>query len=322
MTGHRREKNMDKIRCIAVVGPTASGKTKLAVELAKRYRGEVVSADSMQIYKEMNIAVAKPTADEMEGIPHHLIDFCGLEQVFSVSDYVSLARKTIGEIISRGNTPVIAGGTGLYISSLIDNVEFSSAETDPALRESLRLRAEQDGGAQLYAYLQQIDPQAARQIHPNNLIRVIRAVELFEITGKTMTQHKEESRRNPSPYDVCMLGLDFADRQKLYDRINHRVDLMVQDGLLEEARRVFESGNLKTAYNAIGFKELIPYLEGKEPLEACVNCIKQETRRYAKRQLTWFRRDSRVQWIYPDQCADFDEVIKKSQKYIESFIKL
>lgn len=313
---------MEKTKLLVVVGPTASGKTKLAVELAKKNSGEVISADSMQVYREMSIATAKPTVEEMDGVPHHLVDFLPLSEEFSVSDFVNLARARIAEIAARGNLPIVAGGTGLYINSLIDHVNFSEIEHDGALRERLYAEAKLDGGKRLYDYLCQIDPESAAWIHPNNLVRVVRAVEIYEATGLTMTEQKRRSRLEESPYDVCIIGLNYRDRQTLYDRINRRVDLMVEAGLLDEVRRVYESGNLKTAYNAIGYKELVPYLQGEAELGDCLEKVKQESRRYAKRQLTWFRRDGRIHWIYPDEETDFCSVIKKSQKYVETFTNI
>lgn len=314
--------SMEKTKLVVVVGPTASGKTKLAVELAKKNSGEVISADSMQVYREMSIATAKPTVEEMDGVPHHLVDFLPLSEEFSVSDFVTLARARIAEIAARGNLPIVAGGTGLYINSLIDHVNFSEIEHDGALRERLYAEAKLDGGKRLYDYLCQIDPESAAWIHPNNLVRVVRAVEIYEATGLTMTEQKRRSRLEESPYDVCIIGLNYRERQTLYDRINRRVDLMVEAGLLDEVRRVYESGNLKTAYNAIGYKELVPYLQGEAELGDCLEKVKQESRRYAKRQLTWFRRDGRIHWIYPDEETDFCSVIKKSQKYVETFTNI
>lgn len=310
----------EKIKLLAVVGPTASGKTSLAVHLAKKFHGEVVSADSMQIYKKMQIATAKPTLEEMEGIPHHLIDFLPLEQSFSVSDYVTLAREKIEEITGRGALPIIAGGTGLYISSLVDNVSFSESPQNEKLRNRLYEEAKKDNGKALYERLCMIDPESAKEIHPNNIIRVVRAVEIYESTGITMTEQKKQSRLQPSPYDVCMIGLDYRDRQKLYDRINKRVDIMVEQGLLEEAREILKESNLQTAYNAIGYKELKPYFDGVSSLEECLDKVKQESRRYAKRQLTWFRRDKRISFIYPDDYASAQEVLEAAEKLAEDFL--
>lgn len=313
---------MQKIKLLALVGPTASGKTRLAVELAKRFSGEIISADSMQIYRTMNIATAKPTVEEMAGIPHHLIDCLDPEEAFSVSDYVSLAREKIREIHGRGHLPILAGGTGLYIDSVVQHVTFSEQPEDPRLREELYRQAKKDQGKELYESLCRIDPQAAEQIHPHNFVRLVRAVEVYRLTGKTLTQHKEKSRREPSPYETCMIGLNATDRQFLYDRIDLRVDLMMKAGLLEEARKVLFSKHLKTAWNAIGYKELKPYFDGAASLDECIGKIKQESRRYAKRQLTWFRRNPQIHWVYIDECGTFEDVIKNSQKYVESFFNL
>lgn len=313
---------MQKIKLAAIVGPTASGKTRLAVEMAKRFHGEVISADSMQIYQGMDIATAKPTEAEKEGIPHHLMDFLPMDSPFSVSDYVILAQQAIEQVVSRGNLPILAGGTGLYVNSLIDHVSFSPVQSDEALRQELYQQAQQDNGEGLYRYLQQIDPESAAQIHQNNLVRVVRAVEIYKLTGKTMTEHRAKSRENDSPYDPCMIGLGYRDRQKLYDRINLRVDQMMEQGLLQEAERVLSQKGLKTAFHAIGYKELVPYFQGEESLSCCVDKIKQESRRYAKRQLTWFRRDTRINWIFIDEFSSFREVIDASEKYIESFLNL
>lgn len=314
---------MCKQKLLVIVGPTASGKTKLSIELAKKYNGEIISADSMQIYKEMSIATAKPTKEEQEGIKHHLMDFLPLEQQFSLSDYLILAKQKIKEISDKGKLPIIVGGTGLYINSLIDNVKLNESEQDEDLRQDLYNQAKEDGGESLYKLLCEIDPESAKIIHKNNTVRLVRAIEIYKLTGKTMTQHKKESKLDPPIYDTCMIGLNYYDRQKLYDRINYRVDVMLENGLENEVRQVYNSNsNLKTAYNAIGYKELIPYIEGKDSLENCVDKIKQESRRYAKRQLTWFRRDDRINWIYVDKEKSFENIIKKSDKIIETFTSL
>ncbi len=314
---------MCKQKILVIVGPTASGKTKLAIELAKKYNGEIISADSMQIYKEMSIATAKPTKEEQEGIPHHLMDFLPLDKPFNLSDYLNLAKQKIKEISDRGKLPIIAGGTGLYINSLIDNIKLNESEQDENLRNELYRQAKQDNGESLYKLLCEIDPESAKTIHQNNTIRLVRAIEIYKLTGKTMTEHKLESKLEPSPYDVCIIGLNYEDREKLYEKINLRVDIMLKNGLEEEVRQVYNNNkNLKTAYNAIGYKELIPYIEGQDSLENCIEKIKQESRRYAKRQLTWFRRDKRINWIYVDKEKNFKNIIKKSDKIIETFISL
>ena len=293
----------EQIPVVAVVGPTASGKSRLAVELAKWLNSEVVSADSMQIYQEMTIGTAKITPEEMEGVPHHMIDFLPVTSPFSVADYVSMAKTCLQEIHNRGKVPVLAGGTGLYVRSLLQNLDFSEGDHDLSLREELTELANREGVEPLMEELRRIDPESAERIEPNNLPRVIRAIELYRTTGKTMTQHLADSRRNPSPYQVCMIGLNYQDRSVLYDRINRRVDEMMAQGLLEEARTLLQGEGGKTALQAIGYKELKPYFDGERSLEESVAFMKQATRRYAKRQLTWFRREEKIHWLYPDRCV-------------------
>ena len=305
-----------KIPLIAVVGPTASGKTGLGAALAGRYDGEVVSADSMQIYKTMDVATAKPTPEEMNGIPHHLIDFLPPEEPFSLAQYVELAEQTIAGIRSRGKLPVLVGGTGLYVHTLIDHITLSESGEDPALRAELTALAAEKGNGTLLEMLRQLDPETAEHLHENNVTRVIRAIEVTKATGVPFSRHIARSRQEESPYLPCMIGLTCRDRQKLYDKINMRVDLMLERGLLEEAEQAFRSQQ-KTAAQAIGCKELFPYFRGEQSLEECVEHLKQSTRRYAKRQLTWFRRDPRIFWIYTDEEKDFEEILKKSAAAIE-----
>ncbi len=306
----------EKIPVLAVVGPTASGKTALGVMLAKLYNGEVVSADSMQIYKGMSIATAKPTLEEQEGVTHHLIDFLDLETAFSVADYVELAGKTIREIHARGKLPVLVGGTGLYVSSLLDNIQFSEHETNHVLREKLTAFAEENGKVALHERLRALDSDAADEIHPNNLIRVVRALEVCIETGEKFSVQKEKARQNDTPYETCIIGLDYEDRSLLYDRINLRVDMMMKAGLLEEARSIWQSGNMKTAANAIGYKELVPYFEGRASLPECIEEIKLQSRHYAKRQLTWFRRNSQIKWIKIDKLNNKEKIKENCQKII------
>ena len=303
------------IPIIAVVGPTASGKSHLAVELAKWKQTEVVSADSMQIYREMSIGTAKPTPQEQEGVVHHLIDFVDLSQPFSVADYVSLAKKCVQNIYDQGKIPVLVGGTGLYIRSFLENISFSEQDRDEALRLVLAQKAKEKGIQELVEELKSFDPESAERIDPNNLPRLIRAIEIYRTTGQTMTQQIQQSRQMPSPYQVCMIGLDYADRQVLYDRINRRVDQMLEQGLVEEARRVLAQPNGQTALQAIGYKELQPYFQGEISLEQAVENMKQETRRYAKRQLTWFRREKKIHWIYPDECGG-DQVVQQAKEIV------
>lgn len=305
------------IPLIVVAGPTASGKTALAIRLAEHYDGEIVSADSMQIYEGMSIATAKPTAEEMRGIRHHLIDFVPPEQEYSVAEYVQDASAAIRDIVSRGKQPIVAGGTGLYIRSLVTNTQFEETKTDTALREKLYQQVQTPEGAlELHRYLEQIDPESAARIHPNNTIRLVRAVEVYHLTGKTMTVLQKESRMQQSPYaPVAMLGLDCRDRGVLYDRINRRVDVMVKQGLLDEAREVLAREHMPTAYQAIGYKELAAYFAGEQSLKEALDKLRQSSRRYAKRQLTWFRREENISFLYredyPDEDALVDEAISR-----------
>lgn len=306
----------NKIPLIVIAGPTASGKTKLAVEISKLYGGEVVSADSMQIYKGMSIATAKPDAGEMQGIPHHLIDFLEPEESFSVADYVRLAQQAVKDIYSRGKIPVVCGGTGLYISSLIDNVKFDDTAGKPEIRSRLEKEAQQFGKHALWERLRSVDEETALNTHENNLTRVIRALEVYEITGVKLSVHKVNSKMGESPYKTCIIGIGFEDRQVLYERINQRVDVMIKNGLIEEARDFYVSRRPATACQAIGYKELIPYLENKSELSECIDKIKQETRRYAKRQLTWFRRVDGIQWIMADKFGEYKNFLENVQNII------
>lgn len=311
--------NQSKPRVLAVAGPTASGKTWLGVQLAKIYDGEVISADSMQIYKGMDIASAKPTKEEMQGIPHHLIDFLDRDISFSAADYVRFAKEKIAEVLSRGKLPIIVGGTGLYIDSLLENVKFSDGGSDEKYRKELYDFAGKVGNEALYARLLEADPEAAETIHPNNLVRVVRALEVIHVTGRKFSELKKESRLVESPYDSLIIGLNFENRQNLYDRIDLRVDEMMKNGLLEEAEELWRQGSMKTAANAIGFKEFIPFFENQMSVEACIDKIKQETRRYAKRQLTWFRKNQRIQWIILGEFDKKNEILEKSKKCIANY---
>lgn len=306
----------NKIPLLVVTGPTASGKTALGVALAKEYDGEVVSADSMQIYKGLNIATAKPTEEEMEGVPHHLMGIVDMGTSFSTADYVRLAKEKISEIRARGRLPILVGGTGLYINSLIDNITFDSAETDGSVRIRLTKEAEELGAEEMHRRLSEIDPETAEAVPPQNIVRVIRAIEIYELTGMKFSDYKKANKGMDSDYNVCMIGLGFKDREKLYDRINLRVTAMAENGMIEECRAVYETGGLRTACQAIGYKELIPYFRGEAEIDECLDKIRQSSRRYAKRQLTWFRRDDRICWIYVDEFDNFYEIIKNCKKIV------
>lgn len=308
----------DKIPFIAVVGPTASGKTSLSIALASLYGAEIISADSMQIYKGMDIATAKPSKDEMQGIPHHLIDFVDISSKYSVAQYLSNARRCISDIHSRGKKIIVVGGTGLYINSLIDNIQFD-VEAENELRTELISEADKFGGAHMLSELNKLDPEYAASLHENDITRIIRGIEINRLFGHTMNEHKRLSRECESPYDVCMLGINFRDRQKLYDRIDRRVEIMLESGLEEEAKFFFDKlDNSKTAVQAIGYKELFPYLEGEISLDEAVENLKKATRNYAKRQLTWFRKDTRIHWIYADEM-DEKEIISQAKSVCDLF---
>ena len=301
----------NKPKLIAVVGPTASGKTSLSVELALKLDGEIISADSMQIYKGMDIATAKPSDEEKKGIPHHIMDFLDPSEVFSVSRFVSMAHSVAEDIIYRGKMPILCGGTGLYVRSFIENIRFSDEKSDPELREKLLERYKNEGGEALIRELAEYDPDTASQLIPSAYKRIIRAIEIYTITGIPMSEWVKRSREVPSPYDSLVIGITFSDRQILYDRINKRVDIMLEKGLIEEARKFYSSDISQTAAAAIGYKELYPYLEGKLSLEEAVENLKKETRHYAKRQLTWFRRDKYIKWIESDRCENIsDEALR------------
>ena len=305
-----------RIPLLVVAGPTASGKTGLGVELCLRHSGEVVSADSMQIYRGMDIGTAKATPEERRGVPHHLMDFLPPEQSFSVADYVRMASEAIADIRSRGKLPVLVGGTGLYISSLVDNLDFSPSPQSPQLRQQLREKALRCGNAALLEELRGFDPETAEKLHENNLGRVIRAIEVYRLTGVTMAETVRRSRQKASPYQLCMLGLTTTDRQLLYSRIDRRVDQMMAGGLPQEAKALLGRPLSPTARQAIGYKELEPWLQGTATLEQCAGTIKQETRRYAKRQLTWFRRDGRFHWLEVDRYDSVEALAAAAEPWI------
>ncbi len=306
-----------KQKAVVVVGPTASGKTSLGVYIAKKYNGEVISADSMQIYKGMSVSTAKPTADEMQGIKHHLIDFLEITDKYSVSDYCKDAKISFDDIVSRGKLPVIVGGTGLYIDSFLTNTEFMETASSDEVKAELKAELSRFGAEYMYNQLQKIDPKACEKIHPNNTVRVLRALEVYRTTGKTITEQVENSHLKESQIDPLYIGITYNDREKLYDRINRRVDIMLECGLVEEAKSVFSKSISHTAFNSIGCKEIKPFLDGEKNLEECVEQLKLSTRRYAKRQLTWFRRNEKINWVYPDSVNEvnfynqIDELINR-----------
>lgn len=290
----------DKMPVVAVGGPTASGKTAFSVQLAKRLGGEIVCADSMQIYKGLDVGTAKATKEEMQGVPHHLMDFLPPEETFSVADFVEAANREVKAIAARGKLPILVGGTGLYIESLLNGVRFAEQKADPALREKLEREAAALGPEAMHQKLAAVDPDYAATVHPNNVGRVVRALELYYATGKTMSRQRAESLPATPPFDSLVFCLAPADRAQLYRRIDLRVDRMLEAGILEEAKLVFENRDrYRTAAQAIGYKEFFPYFEGTAELAACADRLKQASRNYAKRQLTWFRRMKNVVWLDP-----------------------
>ncbi len=290
---------------IAVVGPTASGKTALGTALAQRLDGEVVSCDSMQVYRGMDIASAKPTAGERAAVPHHLIDYVNQDEPYSVARFCEDANAAIADIEARSKLPVLVGGTGLYVNSLLDGINFVGAAGDDELRKKLLARAETEGGEALLNELASFDPETAARLHKNDIKRITRALEMSLSGGADMSEQIRLSKQGGTRFKPLMIGINFADRDRLYERINRRVDMMLEAGLADEARLTFEkAGGLPTAAQAIGHKELFPYFAGEKSLEECIEHLKMQTRRYAKRQLSWFRRDERINWIYADRVDD------------------
>lgn len=309
---------MDKIKIIAVVGPTASGKTQLSVELAKHYDGEIVSADSMQIYKGMKIATAKPGKEEMCGIKHYMIDFLDPEKPYSVGQYVIDADNAIRKIISNDKLPIVCGGTGLYVDSLLNAVNFVENSSDETVRKHLYDLFREKGVDYLLDMLSKFDYDSyAALSQQKNTKRIIRAIEFYMTTGMTISQQKENSMATEPKYDSLIIGLTADDRQFLYDRINKRVDVMLEKGLLCEAQQVLSSDLSSTASKAIGYKEFIPYFNGEDSLADCVEKLKRETRRYAKRQLTWFRRNEKINWINIDEYNSLSQLTERAVDIID-----
>ena len=309
---------MNNIICIA--GPTASGKTALAVELAKELNGEVVSCDSMQVYKRMDIGTAKPTVEEMQGIPHHMLDVAQAWEDFSVSRYCNQAAPIVDDIIAQGKTAIIAGGTGLYMDSLIRGNNFAPFPST-GVREALEARAEAEGIQPLLEELAQVDPESAGRLHPSDRKRIIRALEVYRETGITITEHNRRTREVPPKYRPVWLGLDFSDRAALYRRIDRRVERMLEAGLLDEIRSLLESGipETCTAMQAIGYKEFLPVLRGERGLCDAAAEVCQSSRRYAKRQLTWFRRNPNMHWIAREEDGAPDEIIRQARQILQEF---
>ena len=306
---------MNNIICLA--GPTASGKTALAVELAKELHGEVVSCYSMQIYRRMDIGTAKPTAEEMQGIPHHMIDIVEPNEDFSVSRYCNQASAIVDDIVARGKTAIIAGGTGLYMDSLIRGNDFAPFPST-GMREKLEAQADSEGLEAMHTLLASIDPESADRLPVADRKRVIRALEVYYETGETITQHNRKTQAIPPKYNPVWLGLDFADRADLYARIDLRVDLMLQAGLVEEIQSLLASGIPAncTAMQAIGYKEFVDALAGRIAIAEAVAQVQQSSRRYAKRQLTWFRRNPNMHWLIREKEDGFDEILAKARQVL------
>ena len=301
---------MDKSKVIVICGPTASGKTALSIELAKKINGEIISCDSMQIYKYMDIGTAKPTPEEQKEVKHHLIDFVEPDQRYSVAEYKKDAEKSIEEILAKGKTPIIVGGTGLYVDSLIYGIEYPEIELDEEYRKQLEKEANENGLESLYNRAKEIDSKAMEKISPNDKKRIIRVLEIYKATGKTKTEQEIESRTHEVKYDYKVFAIKM-DREKLYERINKRVDLMVKKGLIEEVQNILKKyDKFPTAMQGLGYKEVVEYLEGKTTKEEMIEKIKMETRRYAKRQITWFKKNKQTIWIENNELSKILEEIK------------
>lgn len=311
-----------KAKILAVVGPTASGKSALAIELAKRFNGEIICCDSMQIYKQMNIGTAKPDEEELNSAVHHLFDFADPKVSFSCADYIPLANEVVEDILSRGKLPIFCGGTGLYLDRFLSGAEFESTEVDEDFRREMNAFALEFGNEALHQKLREIDPKSAEEIHPNNVKRVIRALEIYRTSGRTKSEIDSESKVFESNYDCLQIGIKYENREFLYDRINLRVDKMMQAGLLDETRELLENGIFEanaTAAQAIGYKELLSYFNGEKTLISAIEDLKMATRRYAKRQMTWFSAHGNVNWLVADG-KNLSELCYEAEQIIKEFI--
>ena len=305
-------------KLIVICGPTATGKTRLGVALAQRLDGEVVSADSMQVYRDMAIGTARPTAEEMAGVPHHMVGTVDPRENYSVARYVQEATGCVEDILRRGKRPILVGGTGLYIDGLCRGENYAGFQPDSGLRQALQARARAEGLDALWRALEEVDPETAARLHPHDEKRILRALEVWQATGKTISQHDRESRQRPPRYEKVAIALTYRDRQALYDRIDQRVDQMVARGLMEEVRGLLAAGVplTGTAMQAIGYKELARALTQGGDVAAAIEEVKRRSRQYAKRQLSWFRRDPGTKWIFLEKEQDFSSVIQDSTDYL------
>ena len=300
---------MDKPKVVVICGPTASGKTALSIQLAQKINGEIISSDSMQIYKDMNIGTAKPTIEEMQGIKHYLIDFVEPNQRYSVAEFKKDAENAIEEILAKGKTPIVVGGTGLYVDSLIYGIEYQDIKIDEEYRKELEKRAQKEGLEALYAEAKKIDPEAVKKISSNDQKRILRILEIYKATGKNKTEQEQESRKKGVKYDYKVFAIDM-NREVLYDRINKRVDIMIENGLIEEVEKLLKKyKEFPTAMQGLGYKEVVEYLQADITKEEMIEKIKRETRRYAKRQMTWFRKNKQTIWIKPNDLHKILEQI-------------
>lgn len=309
---------MNKI--VVIVGPTASGKTSLSVELAKKFNGEIISADSMQVYRGMDIGTAKVTNEEKQGITHHLIDILDPSEEFSLADYLDHVKKAVNDILSRGKTPFLVGGTGLYVSSFTDNIKLSPSKADPEYRAFLNDFAGKNGTWALKELLRPVDPESYAKLFDNDVKRISRALEIYRDTGKTVEEYNKESRQDPE-FEFLKFGLTCANRDFLYERINNRVDIMMEQGLLDEVKRISSLNRSGTACQAIGYRQFDDYFKGNISLEQAIELVKQESRRYAKRQLTWFKRDKDIIWHNIDE-NNSEEIMNSCSKHMEKFLKV
>lgn len=309
-----------RVKVISVVGPTAVGKSALAFHLAKSLSGSVISADSMQVYKELNIGTAKPEPRCLKEIKHYLTDIKRVNEEFSAAEFTELAKEAVYDIVKTGGVPIIVGGTGLYVDSLLNGVSFKKETENKKVREELYAEFEEKGGLYLYDVLSEIDPSHAKTISPKNVRRVIRAIEVYRVTGVPISEHIKHSRETPPLFDAFKVGLNYKNRSLLYKKIDDRVDGMINDGLIEEAEAVYRRGEVsKTASQAIGYKELFSYFKGDIKKDEAIGLIKKNTRNFAKRQITWFKRDGEINWEFADETpADklYAKVLKKAEEFL------